>query len=547
MAPTIRHPRLLLSLSAVLTGLCVTFPKVFGLWEWVAMVPALAVLMTEAMQPIPPGAGRLRQRTRLLWQRGLTFYFLYFFVAYHWFITMYPMTFTGLGRAESVLVIAVAWLGLSLLQALLASPALLLFSWLTRQPLLRRHPVLTVPTLASLFVLVDWSQTLGWWGVPWARLALGQTECLPMLQSVSLLGSYGLTLLIVAVNALLAYAVTHRSPPCRPRRCALLALLLLGSNLLFGTLRLCLHEPQGESITVAALQGDFPSKTDWAIQPQEAMDVYAQLTREAAAQGATVILWPESAIPASFSVDNALGHDVAALARECGVTLVIGALHGDEASNHNNLYVVDPDGTYADTVYTKRRPVPFGEYLPMANFFRTVCPPLAEISMIERDVLPGTSAAPLPVDGVAVGGLICFDSIYESLALQNVREGAQLLFLATNDSWFGTSAANHMHTAHARLRAVENGRYLLRAGNTGLTAILSDTGELTASVPLEERTLLIGTVYPSDELTVYTRCGDLPVWAAGAWLLLLSGVAAHRHHRKGVQDENTEKPLSETD
>jgi apolipoprotein N-acyltransferase len=123
--------------------------------------------------------------------------------------------------------------------------------------------------------------------------------------------------------------------------------------------------------------------------------------------------------------------------------------------------------------------------------------------------------------GADIGALICFDSIYESLVLDSVRDGAELLVLPTNDSWFTDSAAAHMHNGQARLRAIECGRWILRSADTGISAVISPTGQTYAEQPPMVEGVSIATVYPSSARTLYSRIGNFLVYLLIAAVLAL--------------------------
>ena len=187
--------------------------------------------------------------------------------------------------------------------------------------------------------------------------------------------------------------------------------------------------------------------------------------------------------------------------------------------------------------YNKRRPVPFGEYLPMENVFRLLIPALTEISMLERDTQSGEGASLFSFSFGKAGGLICFDSIYPALARESVSEGASLLLLSTNDSWFDGSPAKDIHFAHAVLRAVENGRAVARAANTGISSIISSRGEVLAEIEPLVRGQATATVTLSSRLTLYTRIGDTFVLLAQIFFLLPFGISAVRRIKERIKKE----------
>jgi apolipoprotein N-acyltransferase len=180
------------------------------------------------------------------------------------------------------------------------------------------------------------------------------------------------------------------------------------------------------------------------------------------------------------------------LAREYDVVLLLGVFaDGEEGAEYNAMCVIDEQGTIWEQIYAKRHLVPFGEYVPMRDLIMTVFPPLGEIAMLEYDLLPGDDSNLFTIDiegaEINIGGLICFDSIYEELAYDSAFDGAELICVSTNDSWFEDSRAVYMHCAQSRLRAIETGLPILRAANTGISAGITSLGEVRASLePLIE-------------------------------------------------------------
>ena len=346
----------LLLAGALLTGLCVIFPQI-GLFEWVALVPACAVILT-----VTADTGVSYRR---LYGMGVAFFQCYFMVNFHWFLYMYPMDFAGLGKAESLVVVFVAWVGLSAFQAVGAALVFPLMGVAVRGKFLGSRPILHPTVLVALWVSLEWWQAnSGWSGVPWARLPLGQAELLPALQSASLFGSYFVTALIVAVNGYLAYILLH---PDRRLLCGLLAGGLFGANLLFGGLYMVTLPEAEDTLHVAAIQGNLSSHDKWGADSMTVTKtVYADLTRTAAAEGAELVVWPETAIPATVWEGSTLRAYLCDLSAECGVPILAGVFYPEKGTDrvYNSIVVALPDGTLHDTAYHKRNPVPFGEFVP---------------------------------------------------------------------------------------------------------------------------------------------------------------------------------------
>ena len=499
----------MLLIGAVLTAFTLVFPQI-GLFEWLTVIPLCA------------GAYRLCEDKGCTLRRAYGYGFLtvyaYYFVIYHWFVNLYPLDFVGLDNAASALVIAAGWLGLPILQALAGGFVFLMLRVLHRTGIFLRAPLLKPLAFAALWVIFEWCATLSWAGVPWGRLCLGQIRLLPILQSASLFGSYFVSFLILAVGGLLAYTVYYGK---RERLCGALAAVLFLSNLLYGAVSILLPSAPQETVRVAVIQGNLDSHEKWGSDSYRiTTETYGDLTRQAAASGASIVVWPETAIPFDLGYEGVRRTFVCELAKECNVTLIVGAFRYDEEGYYNALFHVAPDGTFHEDFYAKRHLVPFGEYVPMRNVIMTLIPPLAELSVLDNDVSAGNGTELFDTAHGKIGGLICFDSIYEQLTLDSVRDGAELMVISSNDSWFYDSAAVYQHEAQARLRAIESGRYVVRAANTGISTVISEQGETLAWIDPLIKGYAVAEIEMRGENTLYTAIGNLFVYLCIAFVAL---------------------------
>lgn len=491
------------------------------------MVPMGMALLREAAN------GRSRCRGLRLWGYGVCYFVPFFCVAYHWFAELYPLEFTGMQPGEAALVVVLACVGLGLLHGGLSALAFPVCGLLFRSPFCRRLPW-TRPLLgASVWCIAEWAQTLGWLGVPWARLALGQIGWLPVLQTVSIGGSYLITFLLVFVSFCLAEALL--APPLAEHR-VMAALLAFGINFAVGSGLYLWDEAAARDrhiVTAAAVQGNISTTEKWeSVKFTDILTTYAALTVEAAEAGAELIIWPESTIPYTLRRYASMIDVLEMLADNTGAALVVGAFSEDDAGSYNTMHTIVPGDGLLPGGYSKRHLVPFGEYLPMADFIERYIPPLAELRMLTADIDPGRSAAVRDLGGVRVGSLICFDSIYEETARDAIRAGANLLAVSTNDSWFGDSAAVRQHNGQAILRAVETRCSVVRAANTGVSSIITPRGNVTASLaPLVEGQIT-APVELCDALTPYTCLGNWVIWLSVAACAAAMGSLPFRRRKK---------------
>ena len=522
---------LILPLGGILFALTVIFPQI-GSFEWIALIPALLAILTLIPDPTV--------KYRRLYGLGLVFFWPFYAVNFHWFFYMYPLDFAGMSRPASAVVVTVACLGLSLFQALGAALLFPLMGVATRGKWLSKHTIIHPILFACLWTALEWWQAhSGWSGVPWARLAIGQAENVLSLQSAAIFGSYFITFLIVAVNGLLAYMFLH---PSRRVLCAALAAGLVFGNMAFGAIRMAAVKDMGEPVKVAAIQGNKGSLENWSLTTMDkVMEVYGELSREAAENGAELIVWPETCIPANIDRQGWVYEYVTELSQECGVPILCGLFtrvaEGSDA-DYNSIVAALPDGTVHGTVYNKRNPVPFGEFVPFRDLVMTVIPPLAEINTLAEDIPAGEDSVVMELDVGNVGPLICFDSIYERNALDSIGNGAQILAVSTNDSWFTDSRGVWMHHAQSQLRAIETGRYVVRSANTGVSSVINDRGEVLELLEPLKTGYVLEEAYLSDRVTVYSVIGNVFAYAcvavcAAAFLCPVAERMTDRFREKG--------------
>ena len=524
MKTMLQKPMTLLLTGAVLTALILVFP-ILGILQWVSMIPIFmgVYLLFE-------GVGISTRRAYLY---GFFTAYAYYFILYHWFVNLYPLDFVGLEKGAAAGVVAIAWLGLPLLQAIPGGLIFLFYYLIGKTDIFKKISILRPLAFSALWVIFEWSSTLHWTGVPWGRLALGQVKMLPMLQSASLFGSYFVSFLILLVNGFLAYSLVFAE---KKRLCACVACGVLVANFGFGVIAQNLPVKEENALAAAVLQPNISSQEKWSKSELLTMERCEEFTRKAAREGAELVILPETVFPLELSDDEYLIDFFTFLATEHEVYLVVGAFYTDDAGDeYNGLYLFSPNGEMSDTVYGKRHLVPFGEYVPMRDFVSAIFPPLSDVSMLSGDLTPGEDSALFETEWGRVGSLICFDSIYERLTLDSVRDGADLMVISSNDSWFFDSAAVYQHQAQAQLRAIESGRYILRSANTGISTIISPKGDLLAWIDPLVDGYAVSDVATVSQNTLYTVVGNLFVYLSMAFCISLFAVGTALK-RKGKEE-----------
>ena len=477
-------------------------------------------------------------KKRQAYSIGLWFGFGYFGVLYYWFTRLYPMEFADLTPFQSIILVGVCWLGLALLQSLEFGFLTLAYRLIKPN---KDKPIIGGALFIALWVIFEFQQTLGWRGVPWGRLAVSQSKAPVLQQSASLFGSYFVSAVIVAVNVFLALALycifdsegkefrEKLISSLKTKKSVIYGSVAIGIftlNLLFGVIRLTAYdEKAGKEVTAAVIQGNISSLEKWEVNATEkSTDKYIELTKkcvERSENGVDIVVWPETVIPTTLNYKNSkIVSKISEMAEELQVTVFVGSFdfYYDpktlDSREYNAIFIFTPNGEMGEQRYYKRHLVPFGEYTPMEQVILTFLPVLGSLNILSDPLTPGTDSEIFDTEHGKVGSLICFDSIYETLALDSVRDGAELITLSTNDSWFSDSAAVWQHNSHAALRAIESGRYIVRAANTGVSSIITPEGRYVTEIKPLETDYESATVYMRSDRTLYSYIGNLFVLIA---------------------------------
>jgi apolipoprotein N-acyltransferase len=293
-----------------------------------------------------------------------------------------------------------------------------------------------------------------------------------------------------------------------PYRSAAVLLVLVVAVLLYGVFRLR-QEPVGVPLKVALIQGNIDQGIKW--DPgfmEETLSIYERLSRRATAAGVDLVVWPESAAPFFFQEPGLPSDRIIALAREIHAPLIFGSPAFDDNALRrryfNSAFLVSSSGEVlgrSDKIHL----VPFGEYVPLAKMLPFVHKLVEGVG----DFSSGDSIATLDIGKGKVGVLVCFEGIFPELSRGYVSAGAQLLINITNDGWYGRSSAPYQHLSMSVFRAVENGVPLVRAANTGISAIIDGKGHVSHATPLFKEDYAVGEVTLGKGGTIYTRIGDL--------------------------------------
>lgn len=365
-------------------------------------------------------------------------------------------------------------------------------------------------------------------GFPWCLLGYALVDYANLAKISTLTGVYGLSFVLVLINALIASATIRRNRESLVR--LILAVLLLGIISAFYVLSPSV--PTRPSHLANIVQTNLPPDQRWDLESRTV--VLRELTELSLSPvskyknwpSATIRLtiWPETPAPFYFNHDPVFHRQMQSLAQISQSYVLFGFV--DYKNTPNDLAAQDPYNSVAllsprgDLIsqYDKIHLVPFGEYVPYPGLFFFI----EKISTEAGNFRPGNQLVVSPLDEKhKIGGFVCYEAIFPELVRQFAKQGADVLFNITNDAWFGNSAAPFQHLNMARLRAIENQRYLLRAANSGISAVVDPEGRIVNKTRLNERRVLEACFDFRSQQTIYTRIGD---WFA--WLCLLTTILA---------------------
>ncbi|CAI2719704.1 apolipoprotein N-acyltransferase [Nitrospina watsonii] len=480
---------------ALATGvlLALSFPRMD--WEflaWGALIPLFFAIF-----------GQSPKRAALLgFVAGLAFYGLS--------LSWVTNTLVNYGNIPSV----IAWPILFLLAAYL-SAYIALFCFLTIH-LSRNQPLYFIALAPFLWTTLEYLRSTHLeYGFSWQGLGYSQYLNLPVLQMADLTGVYGISFLIVTVNAGLFYLFhprLRREMPWRRYRTPVSVVMfgLYALVLAYGWAALNAHEEQPvKPLKVAMVQGNIPQQMKWDPQYKEQiLATYRELTMRAVVSSPDFIVWPEAVTPFYFLNDLDGTSAVVQLADELNTPLLFGSPRAEQQDgtwvSYNSAYLLSGDGNIKGR-YDKIHLVPFGEFIPWQSvlFF------LDKLVVGIGDFGRGSEATLFEINGYKFAVSICYEITFPDLVRRPVGNGAQFLVNITNDAWFGKSAASYQHISMAALRAVENRVPIVRAANTGITGAVDTLGRIHPTTELFEREVLIASIQPrTAPPTLYARYGD---------------------------------------
>lgn len=477
----------------------------FGLWPFAVLAPAVLFVLLQDCAP-----------RRASWL-GFCFGIGTFAAGTYWLY----VSIHGFGKAP-------VWLALGLMAALVAVMALYgaLLGYVAARWLPARGVSRWLVGLPALWVLLEWLR--GWLlsGFGWLSLGYSQTDT--WLAGFAPLGGIHLVSLVVLLLAGSLVALWRGTPG--ERRFAVMLLVLpwpVGAALD----RLAWTQPVGSPVGVAIVQGAIPQDQKWLDSNRETtLRRYRDLTLQVL--GTPLVVWPEAAAPDLANNIVPYLRDLARAAEAQRSALLLGLIRAepaaegepsdlDELAYFNSLLAFGEEVTW----YDKHHLVPFGEFFPVP---KTVRRWLRLMSLPYSDFTRGAAVQPpLQLAGLKLSASICYEDAYPTTQRVTVLASTALVNV-TNDAWFGRSTARYQHLQISRMRAIEARRFMVRAANDGVSAVIDPQGRIVAQAPEYQAAVLRAQITPRRGATPYLQTGNLPILLLGAAGLLFSLWSAYR-------------------
>ena len=494
-------------------------------WHWALAAPFMGMLLTLAFAPYDHAYSALAALMFLyllcsaqsLRKAALTGYLfgLGLFGSGIWWVYISVHDFGEADTLSAVLLTLLLVAVWSLFPALTAA--------LTSIALRSKSASLRILTAALIWVAIEHFR--GYWllnGFPWLQIAYSQLTT-PLAGYAPVAGVYGVGFLLALSAFCSVEMLTGRLKPLP----ALLVLALIWTG---GGLLKQQHWTQaiGEPFSVTLVQGNINQSQKWLPgQRNHSLQLYRQLTEQH--WDSKVIVWPETAVPAFLSqVKESYLEPLAAMAREHHVDLVVSLPSGGESAEYFNS-VLTLGEPFA--LYHKNHLLPFGEYLPLQPLSGWI---LDLINIPLGDFAAGADRQPLlRAGGYPFVTTICYEDAFGEQVIRQIAEAAYIVNV-TNDGWFGDTSQPYQHMQMAQMRALETGRYLVRATNTGLTGFVRPDGSISKQAPLLTTTTLTDMITPMGGITPYARIGDFGVFVGLLGTLLLRYFSIRLNNYKSV-------------
>ncbi len=483
-------------LSAIISGilLAITFPSAnMEPVAFIALVPLLSAIFSYK--------GQNRQNTLKSFTLGLITGLVFFGTLLYWVssIRLYQVP-------QWLLVIG--WLFITIVSALFIGIFAMCVNMLKTKLKTRMFPLLSIYNILAPAIIWTGLEFIRSHfpmdGFPWGILGYSQYQNLILIQIAEWTGVFGVSFLIVLVNTAIAGVINRTKYGWYGIG---MTAVILGLCLIWGNIKLQ-ENPTGKPLAIAVVQTNIgiDQSWEWETSCEKISLMLDRLTKKAAKSNPDLIIWTETAILSSPDTSLWAKSKIASISKGLNSYLLIGAPHMTDTYYHNSAFLISNKGRIIDR-YDKIHLVPFGEMIPCEALFpvlRKIFPQVGMYSHGKRYTIFNQPAK--------FCTLICYEGIFGDLNRRFVKNGAEFMVNITNDAWTRTRAAYYQHFSMDVFRSVENRRYFIRAGNTGISAVINPSGRVEHLLDIDREGIINSRIFLMDKnkrLAFYSQFGDV--------------------------------------
>ncbi len=512
------------AISGILSSLPFIFEDLF-LLEWILISPYFFFMFSEE---------KMTSKSAFLY--GFAFNFSKTFVLMSFLYELRYLSSLDLSISIICIIITV---GIALISAL-QSAIFGLFSILIRKiSELFNSSYSKIIYSSLLFTLFEITLTLGTLAFPWNVTYITQASFLPMIQSSSIFGAYFVSFIVLLFNAAIAVLLIKKTR----LDIILFACVIMLSNIYFGSYTLGSKSQKGDKLKITIYQDNKSSYDKWSSSSLDAYNQFASdyYNNYERFENSDIILLSETIFTTTFYKNKSecpsrtlkIQRGLENISLNSKSVLVAGAFGRSNGKQYNCLYAFE-NAEMNDSVYSKRSLVPFGEFIPFGNVLYTLFPALRNFNLSGNQLTPGESGVVFETEKGVLGALVCFDSMFPQNSTESVSNGAEIILLSTNDSWYNDSYAIYRHLDHARFRAIESGRYVIRCATTGVSSIIDEKGRITSRTDILTKQILQGEAVLLQKNTFFNNIGFLFVNLAVVILIFHVIIVKTKEKRKSI-------------
>ena len=378
-------------------------------------------------------------------------------------------------------------------------------------------------------------------GFPWENLGFSQYLNIPFIQISNVIGAFGLSFIIVFVNYVIFHFIFSDKISKKQALVELISVCIIFISVLtYGYLniyRTSAMISRKKPVKVVMVQGNIGMFQKWKLTRKRTTSIYLKLTRKALSIHPKLVIWPETALPFILSLSPAYWNKVMNFVKKNRIDLIFGTIGvrfiNSKPHYYNRDYMFTGSGRYS--YYDKHQLVPFGEYIPL----RHRLPFLAHILKGAGigNFTSGKKFKILKGGKLKAGSMICYEAYFDSLVRHFSKDGANFYVSITDDAWYGRTAAAYQDMSMTVFSAVENDRYVVRAGNSGISGIIAPTGKILEQTKIFKRTFIAGNIRLISRKTFFALYGNIFAYAAIAvFLLSILYLILNKAFKKGSKD-----------